>query len=226
MPRRSCHGFRGWRSRVRKLHSVECGLVSATPSDWDYSPVAVTWRREDVPDQHTDLDNWRDVSKLEEMLRDAAPPIRSWDDLRETSTSRFKSLTFAEDCFAPLLAGVPFAKSSADRIRTLLDILDRLARAFDADGARTPEGQRIYQDYFTGDNALFSDSSNKEKNNFRKELTFRNPNDQGKKETVLYVARQGTTQESSPALLLAHPIWHAGLRRVYRSKDHQAVRRR
>ena len=46
-------------------------LVSATPLRWDYSPVAVTWRREDVPDQHTDLDNWRDVSKLEEMLRDA-----------------------------------------------------------------------------------------------------------------------------------------------------------
>ena len=187
----------------RNLHSVECGLVSVTPSDWDYSPVAVTWRREDVPDRHTDLDNWRDVSKLEEMLRDAAPPIRSWDDLRETSTSRFKSLKFAEDCFAPLLAGVPFARSSADRIRGLLDILDRLARAFDTDGVRTPEGQRLYQDYFTGDNALFSDSSNKEKNNFHKELTFRNPNDQEKK---LFCTWHGKERHKNLRLHFSWPI--------------------
>ena len=164
----------------RNLHGVECGLVSATPSDWDYSPVAVTWRREDVPDQHTDLDNWREVSNLENMLRDAAPPIRSWDDLREISTSWFKNLTFSEDCFTPLLAGVPFAKGSADRIRALLDILDRLACAFDADGARTPEGHQIYNDHFMGDRVSFSDSSNTEKNNFRKKLTFRHPNDPGK----------------------------------------------
>ena len=89
----------------RTLHSVECGLVSVTPSDWDFSPVEVTWRRdaEGLETQHTHLDNWRDVVALEEILRNAAPPIRSWDDLRESSANRFKSLTFAGDCFARFL---------------------------------------------------------------------------------------------------------------------------
>ena len=27
----------------RMLHGVDCGLVSVTPSDWDFSPVPVTW---------------------------------------------------------------------------------------------------------------------------------------------------------------------------------------
>ena len=164
----------------RTLHGVECGLVSVTPSDWDYSPVTVTWRRESGGDPHTDLDNWRNIVKLEEVLRDSAPPIRSWDDLREASTNRFESLIFAENCFNPLLEGVPFAKSSADRILVLLGILDRFARAFDAGGARTPKGQQIYQDYFTGDNALFSDSSEREKSDFRNELTFPCPGGCGK----------------------------------------------
>ena len=41
----------------RKLHAAECALVSVTPSDWNFSPVAVTWQREDVADQQTDLNN-------------------------------------------------------------------------------------------------------------------------------------------------------------------------
>ena len=162
----------------RTLHDVECGLVSVTPSDWDCSPVEVIWRRKAAgsDDKAAILENWRDAISLEEGLRDAAPPIRSWDDLHEASTNRFESLIIAGNCFKPL-DGVPFAKSSADRILVLLGILDKLAQAFNADGARTPEGQQIYQDHFMGDGASFSDSSNTEKNKFRKELTFRHPTD-------------------------------------------------
>lgn len=161
----------------RKLHAAECALISVTPSDWNFSPVEVTWQREDVSDQQTDLNNyWRDVSKLEEMLHDAALPIQSWDDLRAASTIRFNGLTFAGNCFKPL-ADLPFVRSTAERFLVLLDILDRFTRAFDTNGIRTREGQQIYQDYFAGDNALFSDSSVSEKNRYRKELTFSHPND-------------------------------------------------
>ena len=81
---------------------------------------------------------------------------------------------FADNCFEPL-AGVPFAKGAADRFVVLLGILDRLARAFDADGVQTAEAQRIYEDYFKGNSALFSDSSETEKSRFRKKLTFPHP---------------------------------------------------
>ena len=163
----------------RMLHSVECGLVSVTPSDWDFSPIAVVWRQGNagLEDRHTNIENWRDTSALEIKLQNAEPTIRSWDHLRKASMSRFRSLTFAEDCFDPLLAGVPFAKSTAERFLVLLDILDRFACAYDANGVRTAEGQQIYQDYFTGKSALFSDSSVSEKNRYRKELKFPHPDD-------------------------------------------------
>lgn len=163
----------------RVLHDVECGLVSVTPSHWDFSPVEVTWRREaeELDDQIASIENWRDAAGLENTLQDRPPPLLSWVELGNVSKSRFTSLTFADDCFEHLL-GNPFSTNSAARILFLLGILNQLAGAFDANGVRTSEGHRIYQNYFTGGkNALFSDSSESEKNDFRGKLTFPNPDD-------------------------------------------------
>ena len=165
----------------RMLHGIECGLVSFTPSGWDFTPVEVVWRREaeKLEDRCAKVDNWWDAGALEDMLRKAAPPPTSWNELRQASANRFENLTFAKDCFEPL-DGVPFAGSSAMRLLVLLDLLNRLAGAFDTDGGRTAEGQRIYRDYFTGDKALFSDSSDTEKRDFREKLTFLHPDSPGK----------------------------------------------
>ncbi len=164
----------------RKLHNdAESGLVSVTPSKWNSSPVEVIWRREGegFEDQNTALENWWDVTALENNLQNAPLPIRSWDDLQSASISRFQRLTFAGDCFEPL-SGVPFAKSSMERILELFKTLNRYASAFDAAGKRTPEGQQTYQNFFTGgENALFSDSTDREKRDFRNELTFKHPDD-------------------------------------------------
>ncbi len=160
----------------RKLHSVECGLVSITPSDWNFSPVEVIWKREDegLKNRNTRLENWRDATSLEKELTTTIPPVRSWDDLGSTSTHRFSNLTFANECFRPL-EGVTFTKSSMERILELFSILDQLAGAFDEAGKRTPEGHRIYQDFFKGENALFSDSTDTEKSKFCNKLTFKHP---------------------------------------------------
>ena len=143
--------------------------------------MEVVWRREaeNLEDRRAEVDNWRDADALEDGLRDSTPPVRSWNALREASENRFENLTFAANCFEPL-DGIPFAKSVADQFIVRLDILNRLAGAFDADGARTTDGQWIYQNHFTGDKALFSDSSDTEKRQFRRELTFPHPDSSGK----------------------------------------------
>ena len=158
------------------LHGHACGLVSVTPSNWDFSPVVVSWRRGDagLAVLHAEVENWRDVVELEEQLRNTPPSVQSWNDMEKLSANRFANLIFANDCFEPL-AGVPFAKAASERILVLLDILDRFVRAFDENGVRTPEGHRYYQDYFTGSNAWFSDSSDTEKREFRNQLTFPHP---------------------------------------------------
>ena len=193
----------------RMLHGVECGLISFTPSDWDFSPIEVFWRREaeGFDDRSTSLANWRDAAALEEKLQDTAPPIRSWADLQSFSPIRFNNLTFAGNCFESL-AGVPFVKSASERMLVLLDILDRFACAFDTDGERTPEGHRIYRNYFTGvdDNAWFSDSSNTEKRDFRHRLTFPHPDDP---EKFLFCTWHGKERHMTLRLHFSWPV-HAG----------------
>ncbi len=56
-----------------------------------------------------------------------------------------------------------------------LDTLNKSCGCFDEKGKRTAEGDQIYADHFTGEKAWFSDSSSREKNMFRPELTFRHP---------------------------------------------------
>lgn len=188
----------------RILQGDECSLVSAIPSNWDFSPVEVTWIREAEKhdDRSVNLNNWRNATALEEMLQRVAPPIQSWVDLDNIARVRFRRLTISVDCFAPLV-GVPFAGGAADRFLDLLSILDRLAGAFDKDGRRTSEGNRIYDDHFTGKNALFSDSSDTEKRRFRTRLTFPHPS---RPQKSLFCTWHGKVRHQTLRLHFSWPI--------------------
>jgi len=188
----------------RTMHGVECALISATPSDWDYSPVEVVWRpeKEGLDDRNASLDNWRDDAALNDWLQDASPPIRSWDELGELSRIRFKRLTFADPCFEPL-AGVPFARSAAARMVFLLSVLDSFASEFDAIGARTPEGNRIYREYFSGAESAFSDSSDTEKQRFRARLMFPHPDRSGES---LFCTWHGKVRHMALRLHFSWPV--------------------
>ena len=188
----------------RTMHGVECALISATPSDWDYSPVEVSWSREEEgqDDRTATIENWRDSVALEARLQDAAPPIRSWRDLEDVAKARFRSLTIVDRCFEPL-AGVSFAKSAADRFLVLLEILNRLAKAFDACGVPTSESTAIYRDYFAGEKALFTDSSDSEKNQFRGRLAFPHPDRPGESLSCTW---HGKVSRMTPRLHFSWPI--------------------
>ena len=146
------------------------GVVSVIPSDWEYSPILVTLG-EELPRSVAELDNFWDPVQLEVALQAAEPPIKSWTELEEVSRRRFQRLIFSEDSFQDL-DGRPFAGASANRIISRLDVLDRLVGL---SGLQTLGGRQLYEQHFTGDRAWFSDSSDTEKNEFRRALTFRNP---------------------------------------------------
>ena len=188
----------------RTLHGVECSLVSLSPTDWNSSPVEVIWCREaeGLEDRYTELENWWNGAAFEDALQERAPPIQSWEELRLACAERFENLIFAEDCFEPLV-GVPFSKNVAERFLVLLDILEVLSGEFDVAGARTEEGHRIYRDYFTGDRALFSDSSDREKRDFRQELTFAQPEDPGSR---LFCSWHGKVSRLTLRLHFSWPI--------------------
>lgn len=156
------------------FHGIHRRLVSFTPSSWEFSPVPVAWMREEGAVRKVEVVNHWAVEELEAALRAAPVPLASWEDLERVATTRCPNLSFLADSFQHLL-GHPFVQGAAERVLVLLETLHRLESCRDDQGQRTPEGQRLYQDHFTGGKAWFSDSSDSEKREFRKELTFRHP---------------------------------------------------
>lgn len=149
---------------------IDRRLVSFAPSQWERSPVTVTMS--DNGETGIPVKNYWSQSDLETALQAAEPPISDWRRLEAVCRAKFQLLHFSADCFR-YLDGQPFVPGAADRIISRLEILDRLMGLVDESGRRTPEGNRLLQEHFNG--ARFSDSSDTEKHEFEKELTFHHP---------------------------------------------------
>ncbi len=136
--------------------------------------MVVSWVTEPNAARIVEVLNHWEPDKVEAVLQNAPIPLTSWAELEKTAAAQCRNLTFSVDCFEPLL-GHPFARGTAQRVLLRLITLDRLRSYVDQDGERTPEGQRLYEDHFTGEKAWFSDSSETEKYQFRTKLTFQHP---------------------------------------------------
>lgn len=149
---------------------LECGLVSMNPSDWCYSPLLVVWH-DNAHERSVDLTNYWDAETLTKVLETSNKPLQSWEELEKTAKDRCPDLVFSPESFEPL-RGHPFVKGAACQLLIRLDVLQKFKNCFDENGKRTTQGHEIYQKYFTGDNAWFSDSSDTEKTKFKEKLTF------------------------------------------------------
>ncbi len=162
-------------------------LVSFSPSSWEYSPITVTWTLDDGTNRNTGVLNHWEITEFEAVLRAAPPPITSWEQLGDICRTRFSELTFGNDSFEPL-RGFPFIYGVARRILELLDTLHQIINSRDREGKFSVAGQQLYQNYFVGDMARFSDSSESEKHEFKDALTFQHPE---KKEEYLFCTWHG-----------------------------------
>lgn len=155
-------------------------LVSFAPSDCEMARVDVALVRGDDAREVVAVENfWRAVD-VAAVLEAAPAAVASWGALEALARRCFERLVIAGDAFDPLGAQ-PFSPGAAERFRVILGVLDRLAGCFDAEGRRTAEGHELYQQFFTGKKgeggrgALFTDSSESEKQSHRDKLTFRHP---------------------------------------------------
>ncbi len=98
------------------------------------------------------ITHWWSDAVLENYLKQCPVPIQSWDELCESSVNRFDNLVFSESCFSHL-KGIPFAKSSSDRVLSLLGILNRLSSSVSEAGTRRAKGHEIIRKHFRGDRA-------------------------------------------------------------------------
>ena len=160
------------------FQGIERHLISLIPSLWQFSPLLVTWIVDSDAGKVVEVVNHWDPEKLEVTLQAAPVPLASWKQLENVAITRYPDLTFSPDSFKHLL-GHPFFQGAAERILVLLETLNSFRNCHDEHEQRNHEGQRLYQDHFTGEKAWFSDSSDSDKRDFLTELTFRHPTAEG-----------------------------------------------
>lgn len=190
-----------------RFNGIEQELVSLAPSNWLFSPLSVTWTTGNAKKNINVVNHW-DPDSLQAILQTAPTAISSWEQLEKLTVARCPRLTFATDAFHPL-NGHPFASGASQRLLAILDILNRFKSCFDENGQRTSEGHEIYQDYFTGlkggggHGATFTDSSDSEKNEFKKKLTFEHPENTSKN---LFCPWHGKVQASQLRVHFSWPV--------------------
>lgn len=153
-------------------------LVSITPSSWEYSPIFVDLYKDDGSNHSIEVLNYWEPDILSSGLDKISVVFDSWNDLIKDATLRYNGLTFLPNCFETL-SSYPFMYSQAHRIFERLQKLNDLKDCFDEAGNRTTRGHEMIRNYFTGDRAWFSDSSDTEKSEHTRKLTFPHPDHKG-----------------------------------------------
>lgn len=180
----------------------EAQLVSMVKSDWDNSPLSVNWHRDNLEPKSIELTNHLSEFTLEAQLQLANPPLQSWEQFEQMCLMRFENLHFSKETFKPL-KGRPFVAVAAKSFMDLLDVLSRFKASHQSGEGRTPEGHELYQEFFTGQLAWFTDSSDSEKEEFKKEMTFPHPEKSGE---VLSAPFHGKVKTSQMRMHFTWPV--------------------
>ena len=159
----------------RRLVGNEANTFSFSLADFEASPLTVQHGLAEEPFGFINVINHWTIQQLETAL-ESCRLLNSWNDVQVEINRRFGQLIIAANVMAPLSA-TPFSKYAASRIFILLDVLNRLVDESDENGELTHAGIALYDTYFVGERALFSDESARNKVKFEHDMTFSDPGD-------------------------------------------------
>ncbi|WP_189459376.1 hypothetical protein [Jeongeupia chitinilytica] len=154
--------------------------VSFAAAGFDYSPLQVVQGLLEEPISTisvTNLWKWGDIQQAAEA---AAPPIVNWEQMLTAARRRFEHLNLVANC-SDSLKSEPFSYYAVERIFELLRVLNEYMFCMIETGAPTKRNNELMAQHFTGAKSWFSDESESNKRNFKKELEFSDPTQPGKK---------------------------------------------
>jgi hypothetical protein len=187
---------------MQMLQGTATTLVSFTPSSWEWTPIHVDRVQDDEDRTTVSVSNAWTQAQIDSALQHSDRPLQSWSDLVRWAERECSHLTLAPDVIASL-AGCPFVPGTAERFQVLLKTLDRLKQCAGEDDRLNAEGLEILQNYFVGEEARFTDSSDGEKREFKQKLTFPHPERPGE---TLFCTWHGKVKTPQMRVHFSYPI--------------------
>ena len=144
------------------------------PIDFSGSPLAIIHGLLDAPLQDIAVPNVSGVSELEARVLAGLPFPRSWEELIDQCRLKYDRLLISDEALNGL-AGEPFSPYVCERTFALLAVLQDYMLSRLPNGERSLKCNELVQNHFVGDKSWFSDKSARNKNAYRRELTFKDP---------------------------------------------------
>ena len=138
------------------------------------SPLTVSQGLLDDPLVVVSVPSHFSASALAEIANNSEPEPSSWVDLIIYCRNRFTNLIIGKHC-DKVLQPQPFSANVARRTIELLKVLNQISTERDEEGALSPLGEELKQNFFIGEKAWFSDEGADNKQNFASEMTFPDP---------------------------------------------------
>lgn len=165
-------------------HRVNIGvgnnaLASLPTNGFETEELQICAVRSDTSRSEITVTNHTTSEAIQTWLQAREAPLASWRQLEERARQRLESLSLPKAAFEEL-SSHPFHQGAAERLFECLAILAQIQSGTSASGM-TARARELYDRYFTGHNARFTDSSETEKHDFKDELTFIDPEQGGAK---------------------------------------------
>jgi hypothetical protein len=142
--------------------------------DFEREPLTVQHGLAEEPLRHIAVDNVWQAAELERRTLASLPTPSTWAELLATADAKFPRLLIAPNILAQL-RGNPFYPSVSDRATVLLSVLQEYMADRRVDGSEGAICRYIREQHFVGDLAWFTDESDRNKIDFRRQMTFPDP---------------------------------------------------
>lgn len=161
----------------RRLVGTNANVFSFGDNSFRFqtSPLTVTQGLPDLPLNSIDIGNYWTINQLE-TASETLVTYGAWSDVLTEINRRFSDLIFVNSAGDALLP-IPFSQQVTKRILELLHVLNRLVMESDEKGRLSQAGIEMHENHFVGKEAWFTDESASNKNKFRQQMTFCDPDD-------------------------------------------------
>jgi len=142
--------------------------------NFERTPLVVQHGLPEDPIAHISIPNAWEVSRLEEQIREISAEPVNWDELFQICRSRFDALIIPDSVQNRIMRET-FYPVVARRTLVLLGILHSIMKGRSTQGELSAYAHSLWQEHSHGKKALFTDETEGNKQKFKNEMTFPDP---------------------------------------------------
>lgn len=162
------------------LAGQPASTFSFASGGFDYSPIEILHGLPESPLDTVPVPNLWDADVLCDSAQAAVPAPANWLQMLEQACGRFNKLSFSPRS-TDSLRGEPFSQYVVERVFVLLGVLQEFMDCLHGDGSYSDRNHKLIAQHFAGEKAWFTDESETNRQNYRAEMSFPDPEHDGKK---------------------------------------------